>query len=101
MVRLKVVEKNEREYKMIEKNGKIIQLSIEFFDIEDAEQPEVNEYINISAELLNKNYKEYTTSFAFGKLDNICGKEDISLNDIDVIKIEKEDKEIYLKRLYG
>ena len=101
MVRLKIIEKNENQYKLINDDGEVCDLTIQFFDISNEEIPQVNDYINISAELLNPRYISYTTSFVFGGLDNICGKSNLSLNDIDVIEIEKEDKEIYLKRLYG
>lgn len=101
MVKLKIIEKNKENYKLISKNKNVYELTLQFFDINDEEKPDVNDYINISAELLNPMYKEYTTFLAFGKLDNICGKPDISLNDMDVIKIEKNNEEIVLKRLYG
>lgn len=101
MIKLKIIEKDKENYKLISNKKDIYELTLQFFDINDEEKPDVNDYINISAELLNPMYKEYTTFFAFGKLDNICGKTNISLNDIDVIKIEKNNKEIILKRLYG
>ena len=100
-VKLKIIEKNKENYKLISENKNVYELTLQFFDINDEEKPDVNDYINISAELLNPMYREYTTFFAFGKLDNICGKPNISLDDIDVIKIEKNNEEIVLKRLYG
>ncbi len=101
MVKLKIIEKYKEQYKLIGKDEKIYELTLQFFDITDKEIPDINDYISISAELLNPRYKEYTTFFTFGKLDNICGKPDILLNDIDIIIIEKNNKEIILKRLYG
>lgn len=101
MLKLKILEKNKEQYKLIDNNKNIYELTLQFFDIEDAEIPNENDYISFSAELLNSRYKEYTSSLVFGNLDNICGKFDISLTDIDVIKIEKDDKDIFLKRLYG
>ena len=101
MIKLKIIEKNKENYKLISNKKDIYELTLQFFDINDKEKPDVNDYINISAELLNPMYKEYTSFFVFGKLDNICGKNNISLNDIDVIKIEKKNREIILKRLYG
>lgn len=101
MVKLKIIEKNKEKYKLIDNDEKIYELVLQFFDIKDNEMPDINDYINISAELLNQRYQEYTTFFTFGKLDNKCGKFNISLNDIDIIRIEKNSKEIILKRLYG
>ena len=34
-------------------------------------------------------------------MESKYGKQGISLNDVDVIKLEKDGKEIFLKRLYG
>ena len=68
-------------------------------DVEDGIK--VGNFINISAELLNPRYAGYSTNYTFGSLESKYGKDKIKLNDIDVIKIETEDKEIYLKRLYG
>lgn len=101
MIKLKIIARNKEQYKLIGSDEKIYELTLQFFDIADNEMPEINDCISISAELLNPRYKEYTTFFTFGKLDNICGKYNISLNDIDIIRIEKNNKEIMLKRLYG
>lgn len=101
MVKLKIIEKDKEQYKLIGNDKKIYELVLQFFDIKEDEIPDINDYINISAELLNPRYKEYTTFFTFAKLDNICGKPNISLNDIDIIIIEKKNKKIMLKRLYG
>lgn len=99
MVRLKIESKESNDYILKDEKGNIYKMNFEFFDIE--ETPKANDYINISAELLNSKYKEYTTYLTFGNMDNICGRKDATMSDIDVIKIEMEDKEIYLKRLYG
>lgn len=99
MVRLRIESKVNDDYVLKDEKGNSYNLNFEFFDIE--EKPKENDYINISAELLNPRYREYTTYLTFGDMDNICGKKNLNLNDIDVIKIEMEDKEIYLKRLYG
>ena len=74
-------------------------LNLDFFDIE--ESPKVGDYIYISAELLNPKYAGYSTSYTFGKLENKYGKENVSMNDIDVIKVVTNNLEIYQKRLYG
>ncbi len=99
MIRLKIEKKENQTYFLRDEQSKEYSLNFEFFDIE--KEPEVNDYIHLSAELLNPRYKEYTTYFSFGNLDNICGRADASIGDIDVIKVEMADKEIYLKRLYG
>lgn len=52
----------------------------------------VGDYINFSAELLNPRYAGYSTSYTFGSLESKYGKDKIKLNDIDIIKIETDDK---------
>lgn len=99
MVRLKVESKNEGNYELKDNNGNVYNINFEFFGIE--KEPEKNDYISISAELLNQNYKEYSTYLSFGDMENISGREVSKLNDTEILKIEIEDKEIYLKRLYG
>ena len=99
MVRLIIKNKEKNKYLLKDENNNSYILNLQFFDIE--KEPKRNDYINISAELLNKQYREYTEYLSFGSLKNFCGREKISLNDIYVIKIEIEGKAIYLKRLYG
>lgn len=99
MVRLKVESKNEGNYELKDNNGNVYNINFEFFGIE--KEPEKNDYISISAELLNLNYKEYSTYLSFGDMENISGREVSKLNDTEILKIGIEDKEIYLKRLYG
>lgn len=99
MVRLRIETKENNTYILKDEKENSYKMSFEFFDIE--EMPKVDDYINISAELLNPRYKEYTTYLIFGNMNNICGRKDATPGDTDVIKVEMEDKEIYLKRLYG
>lgn len=99
MVRLKIENKNNNDYTLKDQKGNTYKINFEFFDIEEA--PTENDYINISAELLNPRYREYSTYLTFGGMQNICGRKEPKLTDIDIIKIEIGDKEIYLKRLYG
>ena len=59
----------------------------------------------MSDELLNKDYKEYSTFYAFGSLDNISGRKiENNQNIQDIITIETNNQNIkrkHLKRLYG
>ena len=99
MVRLKIESKNEQKYMLKDRKGNSYELNFDFFDIES--EPKENDYISISAELLNPLYKEYTTYFSFGGMENHCGRSGDKLKDTEIITIEMEDKEIQLKRLYG
>ena len=100
MIRLKVEKKEEHNYLLKDSKNNSYELGFEFFDIE--KEPKENDYISISAELLNPRYQWYTTYFYFGGLKNISGRKDVKPNDIDVIELEIEGKGgIFLKRLYG
>lgn len=99
MVRLKIESKENNDYILKDENGNFYKFNFEFFDIK--EKPKKNDYISMSAELLNPRYKEYTRHLSFGDMNNVCGRKRPELSDIDIVKIEIEDKEIYLKRLYG
>lgn len=55
----------------------------------------------MSEELLNPKYEGFSNIYTFGSLESKYGKENISITDIDVIKVAINKLEIYLKRLYG
>lgn len=99
MIKLIIVNKNGYEYDLRDENGNNYNLNLEFLDIE--KEPENEDYLYINSELLNEKYEGYSTSYTFGSLENKYGKEDISMDDIDVIKVVIDKKEIFLKRLYG
>ena len=100
MIRLRIEKKEGHNYFLKDSQDNSYKLGIKFFDIE--KEPKENDYISISAELLNPRYQWYTTYFYFGELKNISGRKDAKPNDIDVIEIEIEGKKsIFLKRLYG
>lgn len=99
MKRLKIIKKDNYIYNLMDEKENTYTINLEFLDIK--EELKEGDYLNISAELLNPKYAGYSSSYTFGKLDNKYGKENIQLNSIDVIKIEINEKELYLKRLYG
>ena len=98
MVKLKILDKNNYEYKLEDEKGKLYKINLEFLDVNN---PLIGNYIYINEELLNPRYDGYSTSYTFGSLENKYGKENIQMEDIDVIKVTLNNKEIYLKRLYG
>ena len=98
MVKLQIIKKENGLYFLKDEEEKEYEIVLEIHDIDE---PEVGDFISFNNELLNQRYEGYSTFYAFGNLDNQYGKSDISLDDIDVIKIEKDNSEIVLKRLYG
>lgn len=99
MEELKIIGINYYDYELINNIGQIYNLKLEFFDIE--KKPQVGNIIYMNKELLNEKYEGYSIDYTFGDMKSEYGKSNISLNDIDVIKIIIDDFEIYLKRLYG
>ena len=99
MKELKIMEKDNFVYRLEDEIGQAYALNLEFLDIE--EQPEVGDCIWMRDELLDSKYEGYSGSYTFGNLESTYGKENIELDDVDVIKLVIDDKEIYLKRLYG
>ena len=99
MKKLEITSKDNYDYILQDENGNIYNLNLEFLDVE--EEIKVGNYINFSEELLDPKYDGYSKSYTFGNLDSKYGKANIELDDIDVIKVEWKDKNIYLKRLYG
>ena len=99
MVELKIIDNEKYIYNQEDKNEKKYILNLEFLDIN--EKPKKGDYIYINSELLNKQYDGYSTSYTFGSLESKYGKENISMDDVDVIKVVISGMEIYLKRLYG
>jgi len=99
MIKLQIINKIGCVYTLEDKDNKFYNINIEFIDIE--EQPQIGEEVLINEELLNPKYEGYSTSYIFGNLENKYGKQNISMDDIDIIKLISNEKEIYLKRLYG
>lgn len=99
MVKLEIVKNNNYEYILKDECGGIYDLSIGFWDIEY--KPQIGDYIYMNEELLNPRYSGYSTGYTFGDLNSQYGKVITEKEDIDVIKIENDKIEIYLKRLYG
>lgn len=99
MIKLKITNKDNYIYNLKDEKENDYILNLEFFDINESIKD--GDYIHISAELLNPRYAGYSTSYTFGNLNNKYGKDNFESIDIDVIKIEKNEKEIYLKRIYG
>ena len=99
MKKLKITKKEDYKYFLEDEIGNKYDFNMSFLDI--AEEIGIGDYIVFSDELLNPKYEGYSKMYTFGDLESKYGKNNISLTDIDVIKVVTKDKEIYLKRLYG
>jgi len=99
MIKLQIVNKNDYMYELEGFDKQQYCMNLEFLDME--ENLKEGDYIFFSEELLDSKYEGYSTTYTFGNLENKYGKINISIDDSDVIKIVIDEKEIYLKRLYG
>lgn len=99
LIKLTIESINGFQYVLVDENDNEYKFNIEFLDLEKPLQFKNDIYIN--AELLNPKYEGYSTSYTFGGLESVYGRSNLALDDIDVIKVVTDEKEIYLKRLYG
>ena len=99
MIKLKIVNIDGYIYDLEDEDKHNYTINLEIFDVD--EKLKIGNYICMNKELLNTKYEGYSTSYTFGSLKNKYGKENISLEDIDVITVILDKREIYLKRLYG
>ena len=99
MIKLVIKGIDNTIYKLIDNKGFEYQLNLEFIGLD--RKLKINDIIEISMELLNTKSSSYNAFYTFGLLDDITGRDNVSMNDLDVIKLIINDEEIYLKRLYG
>ena len=99
MIKLVIKGIDNTIYKLIDDRGFEYQLNLEFIGLD--RKLKINDIIEISMELLNPKSSSYNAFYTFGLLDDITGRNNVSMNDLDVIKLIINDEKIYLKRLYG
>ena len=86
-------------YKLVDDKGLEYELNLEFIGLD--KELKINNSIEISMELLNPRSSSYSSFYTFGLLNDITGRNNVSITDDDVIKLIIDDEEIYMKRLYG
>lgn len=99
MIKLVIKNIDNAIYKLIDDKGLEYRLNLEFIGLD--RELKINDIIEISMELLNSKSSSYSAFYTFGLLDDVTGRSDVSITDNDVIKIITDNKEIYMKRLYG
>ncbi len=78
---------------LLEDNGKLYNINIEFYDIQ--EKPKINDSIFINEELLKEKILN------FGSLNGKYGKSLDNISEKEIIVLNINNKNIYLKRYYG
>ena len=99
MIKLVIKNIDNTIYKLVDDKGLEYELNLEFIGLD--RELKINDIIEISMELLNSKSSSYSAFYTFGLLDDVTGRSDVSITDNDVIKIITDNKEIYMKRLYG
>ena len=102
MLKLQVLSiTNDYYYKLIDIDTK--QVYTHILEFTSLKQPiKTGDVIIIHKELLNPQYPGYNSSYTFGSINSIYGKDVNSSNDTDVIGLKRDNKKaIALKRLYG
>ena len=57
--------------------------------------------IKLNIKLLDKNWEGYTDCYNYGSIDSVFGKNILTEEDVDIIKIKSKNNVFILKRLYG
>ena len=83
--------------------GGVYKIFLTFCD--DISPPQTGEFINFSEVLLDRKAQEGIIDFYFGNFSNPSGRR-ITLEDLharmdEILVIERNDQQFYLKRLYG
>ena len=98
MKKLQVVEENNSDYLLKDEDGNLYKFNIRFignYDIKNVK------YFYFSNELLDENYVEYSKKYVFGDINSSYGRKINQKTLQDLIKIEYNNEELFLKRFYG
>lgn len=96
MIKLTITNLDNYLYTLKDEKGNVYNLKIEFHNLKN--KPNIGNTIYINEQLL-KNMNNQITSF--GPLNGIYGKNIKSANDKDLLILDNNTEEIYLKRYYG
>lgn len=99
MISLKIDKINKNLYTLKDIEGTTYEIVLKFLDIDFT--LDIGDSLYMNEKMLDERYEGYSTYYTFGNLNNSYGKEDISIKDIDIIRVTSKNKTILLKRLYG
>ena len=84
-----VVQKVEQyDYSLVDENGVVYQLNIEFYT---KYKPKINDIVYVDEKLL-----EEVNLYAFGELEKTG-----NIEEKDIIKVVNKENEYYFQRVYG
>jgi len=91
MKKLKILNINKYEYKLIDDRDNIYQLNIEFYNVN--KKPQINDFIYVSNGLINE--FKINKIYSFGEIKKISSDKN------DYIALKSKEDLIYLERYYG
>ncbi len=100
MTKLKIVGVDKEKYTLLNLDSNVFfEFNIRFYGLKKL--PQVDDFLGIHNELLDPKYEEYSTSYQFGPLDEVYGRDIKSPEHIDCILLISDNKKTYLKRFFG
>ena len=93
MIELRIIKIDGYNYYLVDKNKKMYNLNIEFYDVD--KNPSINDLIYINEKMLSERV------LSFGSIKGIYGRNIESELDEDILVIKIGDEYIFLKRYYG
>lgn len=100
MVQFTVAKINKWKHTLLEmQTNKEYEMSLEFYGLK--KPLKVGDQIIMHKELLDPAYREYSTHYIFGSIDEDYGRKIKSTSDLDAIGIKQGKDIITLKRFYG
>lgn len=97
LIELQVQDINNDIYELIDKDNNKYKFKIYFNNINCTDI----KYINMSIELLDPNYYEYSDTYTFGPIGKKYGRVLTNKTIQDLIMIDTDNNKIYLQRYYG
>ena len=99
MKKLQIIKKDNYQYLLENTDGERYIFNLEFYDI--AKDPDENDYIYMADSLLDRDYQEYNSSYAFGSFGSVYGRDIRDNDNPDIVVLEIAGERTYLERYYG
>ena len=90
MIKVKIIDKNDYQYSLLDNSGKLYSMNIGFINVSNI--PKVGDYLCLTKEML-----EEVNVYTFGPLSNNVS----DINSKDIIKVFSGADEFFLRRYYG
>ena len=99
MISLNIEKIDKNKYLLKDENETHYELTLKFIDVDFTLT--VGDKIYMHEQLLDESYEGYSDFYTIGNLNSLYGRANVTINDIDAIRVVANNKTILLKRLYG